>query len=118
MQRLLKVFPSVRRLINRVDALQGSLASLQAASGFVPPGHFYSPIPSLDEVRQDADRIFANGAGGAHGVPAVPGIDLREAEQLKLAHQLADFYAELPFGAQKQDGLRYYFENEFYSYAD
>lgn len=76
-----------------------------------PPGHFYSPIPSLDEVRRDAERIFR--------IPdALPGIELNVEEQLRFFESFAGSYKELPFGPEKQQGLRYYFENSNYGYSD
>jgi hypothetical protein len=43
---------------------------------FVPPGHFYSPIPDLAEVRARETSIYR--------VPdALPGIDLRSRDQLE-----------------------------------
>jgi len=76
-----------------------------------PPGHFYSPIPSISEVRRDEARVFQ--------IPDhLPGIDLNEKEQLSLFESFAGFYPELPFGAEKRRGLRYYFENTNYGYSD
>lgn len=76
-----------------------------------PPGHFYSAIPSISEVRQNEERIFQ--------IPdCLPGIDLNEMEQLRLFESFARFYPELPFGAEKRRGLRYYFENSNYGYSD
>lgn len=79
---------------------------------FVPPGHYYSPLPSLDEVTRDAPRLFDQWPR------ALPGIDLREEAQLRLLGDLKSYYAELPFPAERTAGLRYYFENAMYSYSD
>lgn len=81
--------------------------------GAVPPGHFYSPIPSIDEVRRDEERLFAN-------VPrSLPGIDFREEAQICLLQTFADrYYAEMPFGAHPSSAHRFYFENPMFSYAD
>ncbi len=79
---------------------------------FVPPGHFYSPIPSLTDVRARAERLFAD---PPH---TLPGIDLRETEQLALLESLQPFYDELPFPEQKTAGFRYCYENPAYSYSD
>ena len=79
---------------------------------WVPPGHFYSPIPSLSDVRREEARIFDS-------VPEeIPGVDLNEAGQLRLLDRLTRFYPEQPFEAQPRSGLRYGFENPNYSYAD
>ncbi len=61
-----------------------------APEGF-PPGHFYSPIPSLGELRQREDRLFGPPP------PALAGIDLRRQAQLDLLSELAPFCEEQPF---------------------
>jgi predicted O-methyltransferase YrrM len=79
---------------------------------WVPPGHYYSPIPSAEELRPREHELF--------GPPptTLPGIDLREAQQLALLQELAPFYPELPFPRSKAQGQRYWFDNPSYSYAD
>lgn len=76
------------------------------------PGHFYSPIPSLDEVRSQESRIFGE-------VPRqIAGIDLNEQEQIDWFNQLTQYYAEQPFQDTKQRHLRYFFDNPNYSYGE
>jgi hypothetical protein len=87
------------------------LAALRQAFGGFPPGHFYSPYPSIEEIRADADRIWAARAN-------LPGIDLRESEQLALLGELSRFYHEMPFPETEHPEFRYHFENGFFSYAD
>jgi hypothetical protein len=78
----------------------------------VPPGHFYSPIPNLDEVRENESTIFGETP------EAIPGIDLAEVSQLQLLDEFKTYYAELPFTANKIPDRRYFFENSSYSYSD
>jgi hypothetical protein len=69
-----------------------------------PPGHFYSPIPNLDEVRRSEDRVF--------DVPeTLPSVDLNVDAQLELLRELAPFHADQPFGEERRAGLRYFFDN-------
>lgn len=77
-----------------------------------PPGHFYSPIPNLDEVRRRAGRIFDRDRR------ELPGIDLNEAGQLALLEDFAGYYAEMPFGRERRPGLRYYFDNTYFAQSD
>lgn len=78
----------------------------------IPPGHFYSPIPSLKEIKQYEDKIFAS-------PPAqLPGIDLNTGEQLSLFDQLKAFYPAVPFKERPVSGMRYHYNNETYSYSD
>ena len=79
---------------------------------FVPPGHFYSPIPPLTWVRDNDARIF--GASGRE----LPGIDLQETRQMELVEKFQGYYDELSFPVSKSPGHRYFFENHSYSYSD
>jgi hypothetical protein len=79
---------------------------------FVPPGHFYSPLPDLPAVLQEWTQIV-------RGDPeSLRGIDLREREQLALLEGWDRFYREQPFKEARGAGLRYGFENVSYSYSD
>jgi predicted O-methyltransferase YrrM len=79
---------------------------------FVPPGHFYSPIPALDDIRMNEGFIFGK-------VPrTISGIKLCEKQQLRLLADFKQYYAELPFRSKKTGNLRYYFDNPAYSYSD
>lgn len=84
----------------------------RAVFGWVPAGHFYSPIPDLEEVRRHESRIFAPPPR------TLPGIDLREDRQTELVEAFAPYYAQMPFQDGPVDGLRYQFDNPAYSYAD
>jgi predicted O-methyltransferase YrrM len=77
-----------------------------------PPGHFYSPLPSREEVARVADRAFRRDR------EAVPGIDLRERGQLRLYASLVPYHAELPFDPKGANGLRYHYYNGFFEHAD
>ncbi len=79
---------------------------------YVPPGHFYSPIPCLDEIRKDEERIFAK-------MPVeIPGVDLHADEQLQPLKNLIPFYNTLPFQSEKAEGLRFFFDNPTLPYCD
>ncbi|MFX0201491.1 MAG: hypothetical protein ACFFCW_35690 [Candidatus Hodarchaeota archaeon] len=79
---------------------------------FVQSGHFYSPVPDLEEVKRHEKKIFRKFG------KEIPGIDLHEDNQLCLLKQFRKYYKEIPFGPHKKDRLRYYFENSYYSYSD
>jgi len=69
-------------------------------------GHFYSPVPSLDEVRRNRGEIF--GAWPRE----IPGVDLREPEQLKLIESFArNYYPEQPFSES-------FLDNSAFSFSD
>jgi len=78
----------------------------------VRSGHYYSPVPSLKELKRDAARIFDR------SLRRLPGVELNEAGQLALLAQLAPFYAEQPFPETPRDGIRYFFDNYWFGRAD
>ncbi len=76
------------------------------------PGHFYSPIPSLDEIKKNEHKIWKE-------IPKeIPGINLQEQAQIQLLKQLSAFYKLQPWEDDKQDGLRYYFNNPNYPHGE
>lgn len=78
-----------------------------------PPGHFYSPVVLNDEVKTNEDKIWKR------VFPEdIIGIDLNPNHQKELVKTLSTYYEELSFKKQASEGLRYYYENKFYSYID
>lgn len=79
---------------------------------WVPAGHFYSPIPGPEQVeahRRRADSPLPE---------SLVAVDLNTDGQLELLRALRAHYADQPFTAEPQEGVRYYFENDQYSYGD
>ena len=70
----------------RTGSVRGA-ADLSSGLQVRPPGHFYSPMPSQDDVNRDAVRLF--------GPPSrtIPGIELNEVRQLALLEKLKDTIA-------------------------
>jgi methyltransferase family protein len=107
MRGLLKKLPLIGRAYVQRDDLRAVVNQL-----WQPPGHFYSPLPSKAEIRDREAAIFDATS------PTVEGVDLNETVQLQMFAALAQFYHEQPFPRTKQEGLRYFFENNAYSYFD
>lgn len=110
---LSKLIPIPKTFLRRRNspAIASDQTPAAPVNQFVPPGHFHSPIPSVDEIRLREERIF--------NVPdEIPAIDLNTDEQLRTLAAFAEYYKELPFSAEKTRGLRYCFENPMYSYSD
>lgn len=79
---------------------------------WMPPGHFYSPIPSIEDIRAREAQVFPPPPR------AIPAVDLDDAGQVALLRELGSYYPELSFPRTRTPGHRYYFENPYYSYAD
>jgi hypothetical protein len=107
----------VRELVKRVPVLGRPYAQRDSLRAIVnqlwePPGHFYSPIPSVEEVKRNAARVFANTSR------QIAGVELNEDHQLALLGELERYYPEQPFAEERQPRTRYYFENPAYTYFD
>jgi len=95
---------STREYVSR--AARAVSASLRRPP-FVPDGHFYSPIPSI----QDVDRAIRRRES-----TTIPGVDLREDAQLELWGELVSLLPELP--APGDTSWRYRSGNGMYGGPD
>src|SRR6267143_4208995 len=73
-------------------------------------GHYYSPVPSDDDVADALRKIPAD--------LEASGIDLHLPEQWELLEQFAEIYPGIPFREQAIPGFRYRYANEKYAHAD
>ena len=77
-----------------------------------PAGHFYSPIADLEDIRRRESTLY----------PAprrdVPGVTLDLGRQLEVLRELGRYYDEMPFPEQKQEGLRYFFDNPNFRHGE
>lgn len=75
-------------------------------------GHYYSPIPSIEEIKQQENELFGI-------IPEnIPGIDLNKEEQFNLLNKFKEYYKEQPFSEYKKESRRYFLANGFYGYSD
>jgi len=102
---LLNKLPYVRRLYQ--------LTQEYDKNACYPPGHYYSPIIAVDDIKKRQHDIWKNDL-----TDALQGLELNTAEQLSLIRALSEYYPDMPFGPEKKPSLRYYFENNAYSYTD
>lgn len=94
------------------SAVSNPIKECTNCSGFVPGGHFYSPIPNLEEIKESEDQIFN------YNTKEIKGVDLNVDTQLNYLNKIIEFYPDLPFEDEQKEGLRYKFENGSYSYSD
>ncbi|MGD9702376.1 MAG: class I SAM-dependent methyltransferase [Acidimicrobiia bacterium] len=84
---LARRLPLIRAYEKRIAALTAQVGEISGATGdgapmWVPPGHFYSPIPALSDLRAREQQIFGRDPTD------VPGIDLRLDAQRSLLDAL------------------------------
>ncbi len=106
-EHFLRRFDYVRQLEQSNIQLR---REVQDWARFFPPGHFYSPIPSAEEI---ADAFTRGGFG-----PPFPAVDLNESKQLALLEPFAAYYAEQPFPEEPTAGRRYHLRNPSYGHFD
>jgi predicted O-methyltransferase YrrM len=100
-------------LINKLKArLKLEFVTRFYNSAFVN-GHFYSPVISIKNIKEREADIWKN-----KEIDGIPGIHLRTEDQKKLVKEFSKYYNELPFNEKIESKLRYYFDNDFYSYTD
>jgi hypothetical protein len=110
----IKKLPYLKRVFIDRDRLRAERDELRAKMELLwaPPGHYCSPIPSIDEIRVRETEIFDD-------IPReLPEVCLNEEEQLALLQKFKEYYRDMPFEAQKKEGVRYFFENPSFGYAD
>ena len=103
------------RKIGKEDILMQFLTSEEyrnkaGSQEFVPPGHFYSAVPSLQEREAFVCAYSPN--------DRTLGLDINEDGQLAILNEFEKYYKECPFPERKTESFRYYFDNPAYSYTD
>jgi predicted O-methyltransferase YrrM len=101
----------LKKLLLKIPALKQMYNDVQKYKKGYPPGHYFSPIVSIEEVGLHADKIFNTEA-------IIQGIDLNTGEQTALLHQLQTNYGDTIYLKENTKGLRYYFNNNTFEYSD
>jgi predicted O-methyltransferase YrrM len=79
--------------------------------GAFPPGHYYSPIPSKEEVLAYLESSKKN-------VKEVLDVNLNKEFQREILEAFQTYYQELPFVEEPNQDSRYYFSQPWFCYAD
>jgi predicted O-methyltransferase YrrM len=114
LRRLARRVPGIRAYQRRIDELTAQIATMSGTTGdgapmWVPPGHFYSPIPLLSEIRVREEQIFESDP------TEVPGVDLRIVAQRELLAEIEPLQDGVTFPLTEADAraesARYWSEN-------
>ncbi|WP_422105126.1 class I SAM-dependent methyltransferase [Winogradskyella sp.] len=105
----------IKRIVNKLPYVRGLYQrdKLYRDNAHFLPGHFYSVIPNLEEVRNDQSRIWKG-----IETDGIDAIDLNTETQKKLLAEINKYYSEIPFKDDLEDNLRYHFNNPYYLYTD
>ena len=79
---------------------------------FASPGSYSSPIPDIRQIHARSHIVYDRSA------TEIAGIDVQVKAQTELAREFVAYYKDIPFPEQKQDGCRYYLDNDYFSYGD
>jgi hypothetical protein len=89
---------------------KGANQSMTIKPGW-PPGHFYSTIPAMEDIKKNESSIFDTSK------KSLGGIDLNEEGQIKMLAELGKYYELVPFSETPQANTRYYYNNPNFSYG-
>ncbi len=103
---------ALKYLIYKLPYLNKLEKELKQYKTKYPPGHYYSPVPSIEEITKNEKEIFNIKK------KEIDGIDLNEKEQIELLEQCKQLYNEILFEYNKKDGLRYCLNNGNYFDSD
>lgn len=79
---------------------------------FAPAGHFYSPLPDINEVERKKDILFDRSR------QVLGGINIDDDKQMQLLENLSQYYKQIPFSEETKEELRYYYGNGAYDQGD
>lgn len=97
-------------LLKKIEEVHRLQSQIPVKIAF-PPGHFYSPIPSLDDINRVKNMKKIN--------TIFEPINFNEKKQLLLLKRFAKkFLKDLTIPDTKRDGFRYFYNNPNFSYAD
>jgi predicted O-methyltransferase YrrM len=91
--------------------LSGDVASWARFLRFAGPGHFYSPIPQVDDVLADADRLFVRPI-------AIPGIDTNDDVQRCHIREIVEALDGEDLPDLPTPERRYYAQNDAFGIGD
>lgn len=96
MKRFIKSLPFLRALSKKVNPY----------GLHVPPGHYYSPIPDVADIKSRENKIFVT--------DKIEGIDFNDRRHLELLASFKNYYSLISFNDHKTPTARYFSKNDMY----
>ena len=100
----------IKNVLHRLPHIS-SIHQQVVRQGRYPAGHYYSPIPSQEDVLghlQSRESLPLD----------LPDIQLNKESQFQTLQSFQRFYDELPFPEKQSPDCRYYFDQPWFCYAD
>ena len=74
--------------LNKIPYIRGLYQETMTykKNSLFPPGHFYSPIISVDDIKKNQDKIWSN-----ENINRIRGINLNSEEQIKLVNEFKTY---------------------------
>jgi hypothetical protein len=110
-QYFLTIMNPFKKLLLKIPPVGKMYDDVQVYRKGYPPGHYYSPVVSPEEVTKHEGWIFDKDRN-------LDGITINEEEQAALLHKIAEDYADTIYLGNHHKGLRYYFDNNTFEYSD
>ena len=100
----------IKKLIERTPFIKELKMKVEMQGAF-PAGHYYSPIPSREEVITYIKSRKLPGSG-------LTGVYMNTQNQHNLLNEYFILYKDLPFTENKVPERRFYYDNSWFSYSD
>jgi predicted O-methyltransferase YrrM len=110
-KKMLLSLPYLKRMKAQNIELRRSLQTYNDLCCY-PPGHYYSTIVDLYEIRKNEDRLWSVDKN------FISGININSEKQLNNIKDFSQYFSEMPFYPEARTGLRYYFDNKFFNTLD
>lgn len=111
MEETLNMKQKLVKLLDQLPYIKGIKRDLLNYEKWGQPGHFYNPIPNLDE-----SELYEYAENSSQNLYA--GLTLNLENQKKFVESCIELYKELPFPINHQAPFLYHFDNPNYSYSD
>jgi predicted O-methyltransferase YrrM len=107
----------IKKLLDRLPYINGLREEIRMLreevrkQGEYLAGHYHSPIPSEEDVREHLkSRKSPNSE--------IVGINMNKQSQYNLLNEYIQFYKDLPFPEKQTPERRYYYENNWFCHSD
>ena len=77
------------------------------------PGHYYSPIPSINDVKEYKESLKINEL-----ISDISGININRNEQIQLLGKIEEIVNGTELQKERCGNIRYYWNNGYYGYGD